>query len=68
MRDAINKTVTEASPAKRWADPTEIGEVIYVIPDVLLLVRRYNMESACVQAYFTGQGFLSLCVALSEVC
>ena len=68
MRDAINKTVTEASPAKRWADPTEIGEVIYVIPDVLLLARQYNMDSACVQAHFTGQGFLSMCVVLSKIC
>ncbi len=68
MRDAINKTVTEASPAKRWADPTEIGEVIYDIPDVQLLARGYNMESACVLAYPIGQGFLPMRVVLSNFC
>ena len=28
MQDGINQVVTETTPAKRWADPTEIGEVI----------------------------------------
>ncbi|CAL5223980.1 g6591 [Coccomyxa viridis] len=28
MQDGINQVVTESTPAKRWADPTEIGEVV----------------------------------------
>ena len=30
MKEGIDKVVTETTPAKRWADPTEIGEVIAV--------------------------------------
>lgn len=28
-QDGINQIVTESTPAKRWADPEEIGEVVF---------------------------------------
>ena len=30
MKEGIDKVVTETTPAKRWAEPTEIGEVMAI--------------------------------------
>ena len=30
MKEGIERIVTETTPAKRWAEPTEIGEVMAI--------------------------------------
>ena len=49
-QDQMNQVVTETTPAKRWADPTEIGEVTSASQQVRLNMRTYSI----VQTILTG--------------
>ena len=52
MREGIERVVTEATPAKRWAEPIEIGEVIaslslHLSPSPACTLMSHSMQGTC---------------------